>query len=117
MVAAVHRAIDDAPRKPLPDVPSTDARDMAASELKWSDNILEAYHAAYASSEGSRVEVLAVTFNDVKWTAAPESLSAMLNPPQGFTRRVVRGATVVRVSAPTSDECVRAVDGYVRSLK
>ena len=116
-VAAVHRAIDDTPGRPLPDMPPTALRDEAVSELKWADNILGAYHAAYVSVDGHQVEVFAVTFNDVKLTTAPESLSAILNPRRGLTTRLVRGATVVRVSAPTSTECFGAVRAYIESLK
>ena len=115
-VAAVHKAIDATPGRPLPDLPP-EAWRGAAFERKWADNILEAYHAAYVSAGGRQVEVFAVTFNDVKLTPAPESVSAMLNPPRGITTRVVRGATVVRVSAPSSTECFEAVRAYIESLK
>ena len=120
-VAAIHMAIDATaawPRPPLPDAPPTTSRDAADAELKWADNILEAYHAAYTAVDGYQVEVFAVTFNDVKLTTAPESLSAMLNPRQrGFTTRFVRGATVVRVSALHSTDCFEAVRAYTESLK
>jgi hypothetical protein len=110
-------AIDAAPGRPLPDVPPTASRDAAAAELKWTDNILEAYHAAYTAVDGHQVEVFAVTFNDVTLATTPEPLSAILNPPRGFTKRMVRGATVVRVSAPTPTECFGAVRAYIESLK
>jgi hypothetical protein len=110
-------AIDAAPGRPLPDVPPTPSRDALASELKWAENILEAYHAAYVSEEGLQVEVFAVTFNDMKLTTAPESLSALLNPPRRLTTRFVRGATVIRVSAPTSAVCFGAVRAYLESIK
>ena len=116
-VAAVHRAIDATPRRPLPDMPREVSRGAAAAEREWADNILGAYHAAYVSWDGRQVEVFAVTFNDVKLTTAPESVSAILNPPRGLTARLVRGATVVRVSAPAPTECFRAVRGYIESLK
>ena len=117
-VAAVHRAIDAPPERLLPDLPPKESLDAAASELKWAENILGAYHAAYVSLGGSQVDVFAVTFNNVKLTAAPESMiSATLNPPRGFTTRLVRGATVIRVSAPTSMECFMAVRAYIESLK
>jgi hypothetical protein len=116
-VAAVHRAIDAAPGKPLPDVPPTPPGTAAAFDQKWADNILEAYHAAYTAVDGYAVEVFAVTFSDVKLTTAPASLSAMLNPPRGVTARLVRGATVVRVSAPTSTDCFGAVRAYIESSK
>jgi len=117
IVAAVYRAIDRTRVRLLPDLPPTVSRGAAAASLKAADNILEAYHAAYVSALGDRVEVFAVTFNDAMLAAAPESVSAMLNPPRGFTSRVVLGATVVQVSAPTSGDCARAVDSYVQSLK
>ena len=115
-VAAVHRAIDATPQRPLPDLPPTAWRSTASSQ-KWADNILGAYHAAYVSWDGRQVEVFAVTFNDVNLTAAPESVSAMLNPTRGITTRLVRGATVVRVSAPAVTSCFAAVRAYIESLK
>ena len=98
-------------------MPPEVSRDAAAAERKWADNILGAYHAAYVSWDGRQVEVFAVTFNDVKLTTAPESVSALLNPPRGLTTRLVRGATVIRVSGSTSTECFRAVRAHIESLK
>lgn len=117
LVAAVHRAIDATQAKPLPDVPLPEPHNAAVSELKWADNIIEAYHAAYASVDGGHAEVFAVTFNDVKLATTSESISAMLNPPGGITARIVRGATVVRVSAPIATECFRAVRAHMELLK
>jgi len=118
IVAMVHRAIDGpAPVRPLPDLPPPKSGGAAAAERKLADNIVEAYRAEYASGDGGRVEVFAVTFNDPKLTVAPESMSAMLNPPRGMTTRVVRGATVVRVSASTSGMCFGAVRAHIESLK
>jgi hypothetical protein len=117
MVAAVHKAIDLTTRaRPLPDLPPTAFRGVAATERQWTDNILEAYRATYMSVGGG-VDVFAVTFNDPKLTVAPESVSAALNPPRGFTTRLVRGATVVRVSASTSAACFGAVRTHIESLK
>ena len=116
-VAAVHRAIDARPERPLPDLPPEAWRGTTASVQKWAENILGAYHAAYAGMDGRQVEVFAVTFNDVKLTAAPESVSAMLNPPRGVTTRLVRGATVIRVSAPAATACFAAVRAHIESLK
>jgi len=116
-VAAVHMAVDGARERPLPDVPPTTPRDTAAAELKWAENILEAYHAAYTAVDGYQVEVFAVTFNDVKLATAPEPLSAMLNPPRGPTTRIVRGTTAIRVSASTSTDCFGAVRRYIESLR
>jgi hypothetical protein len=115
-VAAVHQAIDATPARPLPDLPPTAWSDTP-SEMKWAENILGAYRAAYVSADGRQVEVFAVQFNDVKLTTAPESIAAMLNPPRGLTARLVRGATVVRVSASTSSGCFGAVRAYIESLK
>jgi hypothetical protein len=121
-VAAIHMAIDAKPARPLPDAPPTSSRDAADAELKWSDNILEAYHAAYTPVDGYQVEVFAVTFNDEKLTTSPESLSAMMSPRQpgqpGLTTRLVRGATVVRLSAlHATTDCFGAVLHYIESLK
>jgi hypothetical protein len=117
IVAAVHMTIDAPPGRALPDALPVAPHDAAASELKWADNILEAYHAAYLSMDGLSVEVFAVTFNDVKLATTPESVSAMLNPPRGLTTRLVRGAIVVRVSAPGSAQCFGTVRAYIESLK
>lgn len=118
-VAAIHMAIDATPARPLPDALPTSPRDAADAELKWSDNILEAYHAAYTPVDGHQVEVFAVTFNDVKLTTSPESLSAMMSPRQpGLTTRLVRGGTVVRLSAlHATTDCFGAVLHYIESLK
>lgn len=83
--------------------------------MKWADNVVEAYHAAYASADGSQTEVFAVTFND-STLADPEPLSATMNPPARLTSRFVWGSTVVVVSGRRSD-CFRAVTGYIGSLK
>jgi hypothetical protein len=68
--------------------------------------------------DGHQIQVFAVTFDDETLTAAPESLvlSATLNPPRGLTTRLVRGATVVRVSAPISVDCFGAVRAHIESL-
>jgi len=109
-VTAVRKAIDGAPR--MPDGPPLEARDAAAFELKWVEHILEAYHAGYASADGSQVEVFAVTFNDVKFaTPAP---SGMLNRPRG-ERSLASIPTDVwiardaarRISAPRGRQVVR----------
>ena len=113
IVTTVREAIEGAPR--MPDGPPLEARDAAALELKLADNVLEAYHAAYASADGSQTEVFAVTFND-STLAKPESLSASMNPPPGLRSRFVRGSTVVVVSGSRS-ECFRAVNEYIRSVQ
>jgi len=113
IVTIVRKAMDGAPR--IPDGPPLEARDAAAFELKLADDVLEAYHAAYASADGSQTEVFAVTFDD-STLAKPEPLSATMNPTTGLRSRFVRGATVVVVSGSRS-ECFRAVNGYIRSVK
>ena len=113
-VAEVRKAIDSTPRV-VPDGPPPDARSAAAFELRWADNILEAYRAVY-SSNGSEVQVLAVMFNDEK-LVTPEPLSETVGRRPGATSRIVRGATVIRVSAPTPTECFRAIRAYMESLK
>jgi len=118
IVAMVHRAIDGPePVRPLPDLPPTASGGAAASERKWAENILEAYRAEYVSGDTGRVEVFAVTFSDAKLTVAPDSLSAVLNPPRETGHRIVRGATVVRVSVHTSAACFGAVRAHIESLK
>jgi len=118
IVARVHQAIDATRVRPLPDLPPRATQANAPSDPgKWAANIVEAYRAAYVSTDGRQVEVFAVTFNDAKLATAPESLSAMLNPPRGLTARRVRGATVVRVSAPEDAACFSAVRAHIESLR
>jgi hypothetical protein len=114
LVAEVRKAIDGTPR--LPDGPPLEPADAAAFLLKLADNVVEAYRAAYVSADGSQVYVWAVRFND-ETLAKPERLSGTISPPRGFKSRLVRGATVVLVTAPSSNECVRSVDDYIRSHK
>jgi hypothetical protein len=116
LVAAVHMEIDATLEPPLPDRPPTTARESAASELKWADDILEAYHAAYTSPDGHQVEVFAVTFNDIKLATPPPPDAMRLTRP-GLTRRLVHGATVIRVSAPIPNGCFEPVRAYIESLK
>jgi hypothetical protein len=114
LVAEVRMAIDGTPR--LPDGPPLEPAAATAFLLKLADNVVEAYRAVYVSADGSQVDVRAVRFNDDR-LAQPEPLPGTRNPPRRFRSRLVRGATVVLVSAPSSNECVRAIDGYIRSLK
>ena len=114
LVTEVRKVIDGTPR--LPDGPPLDRTDAAAFLLKLADNVLEAYRAAYVSADGSTVVVWAVRFNGDS-LANPERRPGAMNPPRGFRSRLVRGDTVVLVTAPSSNDCVRAVDGYIRSLK
>lgn len=114
LVAEVRKAIDGTPR--LPDGPPLGPRDAAAFLLKLADNVVEAYRAAYVTADGSQVAVWAVRFND-KALATPEPLWGTMNPPRGFRNRLVRGATVVLVTARSPNACARAVDAHIRSLK
>jgi hypothetical protein len=102
--------------RPLPDVPLPGPGRPTVSPTPPVDDILEAYRAAYMTTDGP-VQVSAVTFKDAKLAAAPESVSAMLNPPRGFSHRLVRGATAIRVSAPSENACAKAVLAHVESLK
>jgi hypothetical protein len=117
--ATVRGSIDNThARVVLTDVPISGSGRPAVSPPKPPDNILEAYRAAYVwAVDGHQVQVSAVTFNDVKLAAAPESLSALLNPPRQFSRRLVRGATAIRVSASSENACFKSVVAYVESLK
>lgn len=116
LVTEVRQAIDGTPR--LPDGPPLEPRDAAVFLLKWADDVVDAYRAVYASSGGSEVGVWAVRFNDDN-LAKPEPPPGTIHPTRsrGFRSRLVLGATVVLVTAPASNECVRAIDGYIRSLK
>ena len=114
LVAEVRQVIDGTPR--LPDGPPLEPAAARAFLSKLADNVVEAYRAVYVSADGSQVDVWAARFNDDR-LAQPEPLPGTMNPPRRFRSRLVRGATVVLVSAPSSNACVRAVDGYIRSLK
>jgi len=115
--ATVRGAIDATPAKPLKDVPLPWPGRPAVPPTP-ADNILEAYHAAYVwAVNGSQVQVSAVTFKDATLAAAPESLSAILSPPRQFSRRLVRGATAIQVSASSEHVCFKSVLAYVESLK
>lgn len=83
LLARIHAAIDGAPRKPLPDVPLPPPRHPIADESHWAGNVVHGYRAAYTAIGAPQIEVFAVTFSDVKFAVAPESLSAMLNPRRG----------------------------------
>jgi hypothetical protein len=116
LVTEVRKAMDGTPR--LPDGPPLEPADAEAFLLKLADDVVEAYRAVYVSADGAEVGVWAVRFNDDA-LAKPEPPPGMINPPtrRGFRNRVVQGATVVLVTAPSPNECVRAIDGYIRSLK
>ena len=115
IVAAVRKTIDATPRM-VPDGPPLDTSAAAEFELKWADNVLEAYYAGYATGDGSDVDVRAVTFDSVT-VVRPEPLSGALNPAPRVRRRFVRGATVVLVSADTVNECLEAVLAHVESVR
>jgi len=112
----VRKAIDGTAR--MPDGPPLESADAAAFLLKLADNVVEAYRAIYVSAGGPEVGVWAVRFNDDA-LAKPDPPPGMINPQRarGFRSRSVQGATVVLVTAPSSSECVRAIDSYIRSLK
>jgi len=123
IVADVRQAIDPAPRG-APDGPVGPGSDVAFGS-KWADDVVEAYHAAYTSAAPSDVEVFAVTFNDAKLATA-EPLAEMRRPLSRLADRIVRGPTVIRVSAYTPMEkaapaavtaCFGAVRDYIDSLK
>ena len=114
LVTQVRQAIDGTPR--LPDGPPLEAADAAGFLLKLADNVVEAYRAAYASADGSEVGVWAVRFNDDS-LPKPGRLPGTMSPPRELRSRLVQGATVVLVTAPSSNECGRAVESYIRSLK
>jgi hypothetical protein len=102
----------------MADGPPLEPADAAVFLLKLADNVVEAYHAVYVSADGPEIGVWAVRFNDDA-LAKPEPPPGMINPPlpRGFRSRLVQGATIVLVTAPSSNECARAIDTYIRSLK
>lgn len=113
-VRQIRVSMDGVPR--LPDGPPPHPREAAAFESQLADHVLEAYHAIYEGADGSRIVVSAVTFDDVT-LARPDPLSVTMNPPRGFRSRIVRGATVVLVTASAENPCARLIDTYVRSVK
>jgi hypothetical protein len=119
-MAAVRAAIDGAPlvgQRLLPDVPPGLPRATPADWSHLADNVVQAYHAAYRAIDGYSVEVFAATFNDVKLTTPPEPPLPTLSSPRELSTRVVLGATVVRIAARTSTDCLRAVRAHVESLR
>jgi len=114
--AAVRGAIDGAPSLRIPDAPPLEAREITALQLKMADNVIEAYHADYVASDGSQIGVWAATFNDAT-LAKPDAETATMKPPPAFRSRIVKGATVVLVSASARSECAVAVEKHARSLK
>jgi hypothetical protein len=118
LVSTVRGSINGVGRsRPLPDVPLPGSGQPAVPSSERTDDVLEAYRAAYQFTDGFGVQVFAVTFKDAKLAAAPDSLSAMLNPPIASGHRLVRGATAIRVSASSENACYKAVVGYIESLK
>lgn len=112
LVTAVGQAIDPDP------VAKPDGQIVALSAASVSrtrdEGVLEAYRAVYVASDGSRTHVAAVRFSDAAFVR-PEPVSAMTDPPRGLSRRFVRDATVVRVSATTPDACTRAIVAHVQA--
>jgi hypothetical protein len=111
LVTEVRKAMDGTPR--LPDGPPPERADAAVFLFKLADNVVEADRAVYVSADGPEVRVWAVRFSDDA-LAKPEPPPGMINPPprpRGFRSRLAQGATVVLVTAPSSNECVRAPRG------
>jgi len=110
LAASIRRSIDALPSPP--DGPPFDAAAARAWELKWADNVAEAYWATYRAPDQSLIDVTAVRFND-------EALvrPAPLTLPRGMLTRVILGPTVVLVSSSVDSDCFKAVSRHVQSLR
>jgi hypothetical protein len=114
-VAIVRAAIEPSPRVPRPDGQLIEAGAAPEFLTARAAGVIEAYRAVYLSTDGHRVQVSAVTFDDEALVRG-EPVSALTNPPRGMSSRFVRGATVAVVAAPAPDACARVVEAHVRSI-
>lgn len=114
IAAAIRRRIDGTP--PQPDGPPLDRRALAAYELKWADNVLEAYRATYRSADGFLIDVFAVRFDDVAF-ARPAPPAGARNVRRGAASRAVFGPAVVLISSRATSSCFQAISEYVHSLR
>ena len=110
VAAEIRRRIDAMPSHP--DQIPLSATEARAWQLKWADNVVEAYWATYRAPDESLIDVTAVRFND-------EALvrPAPLTPPRGMVTRISFGPTVVLVSSSVDSDCFKAISRYVQSLR
>src|SRR5262245_2743283 len=113
LMTEVRSASDGYPR--MPDGPPLSAREAQAFQLKLADDVVEAYQAQYAWTDGSQVSVSALTFRDA--TLAGRGTLLESDAQRGVIQRIVRGATVVRVTAPARTACLDAVRAHIESIK
>jgi len=112
LMTAVHQAVD-----PIP-LAKPDGQAFAAStpsRQPEDEDVREAYRAVYIGADETHTYVEGVRFGDAA-SVGPERVSALTDPPRGLSRRFVRGATVVRVSATSPDVCTGAILAYIQSL-
>ena len=102
------------PPRALPDLPPMSARQLAEADEKFVENVLEAYHADYIATDGSLVNVNALTFSDATFVPS-ETLGSMIGATRGIRTRLVRDATVALVNAQKTNPCARAIDAHVRA--
>lgn len=114
LAASIRARIDATPR--VPDGPPVDAAGIRAWQLKWADNVVDAYHATYLASGASPIEVLAVRFNDAA-LAREGPVPGTRPPPRGMVTRVVLGPMVALVLSPVNSDCFKAVSRHIQALR
>ena len=107
---AVHMEFYGRPR--LPDAPPLEGRERASLESRMVEHVAEAYRAQYVTTDGPSVFVSAVRFDDPK-NVPPERERA----PDASMFRVVRGATVLRISGSPKDACFQVVSKLIQSSR
>ena len=110
LLVSVHMEFYARPR--LPDAPPLEGRERASLESRMVAHVAEAYRAQYVTTDGPSVFVSAVRFDDPK-NVPPERERA----PDASMFRVVRGATVLRISGSPKDACFQVVSKLIQSLR
>jgi len=105
---AVHMELYGYPR--LPDGPPLEGCEMASLESRMVEHVAEAYRAQYVTTDGSRVFVSAIRFDDPK-SVPPEPERAH----DASNIRVVRGPTVMVISGRPKDVCFQVVSKLLSS--
>ena len=111
--AEIRRLIDGAP--PEPDGPPLMPKSSARWELRWAEDVVEAYRATYQTDE-SLITVAAIQFNDARLATSTPPFGTR-SAARGMTSRIVLGPTVVLVAAGASSGCFEAIENYLRSAR